>query len=141
MNFGKKVETKTVEVEVQSLYEELVKNFSPTTEKVRELFQFLENNQNDEFYNFYNWIIEESENVITVGEYSLKLEEVEGGHEGGGEDHWAVVSIYKGEEKATYWRIPGYYQSYAGGELEFLNTYQVFPYEEMARFWSETEKK
>lgn len=58
--------------------------------------------------------------------FIFHAEYVKGGYEGAGEEHYIILKVTH-EGKDTFWKIPGYYASYAGSELEIGNTFQVTP--------------
>lgn len=64
-------------------------------------------------------------------EVELEHVHTEGGGEGDGEEYWVVIKarLLKNPNEETLWKIPGFYQSYAGGELDIYDTYQVKPVE------------
>lgn len=75
---------------------------------------------------------------VTIGDYIISQEEQFGG-EGEGEDYWIVFKAQKGEE-VTYWKIPGWYSSSQGSEIEIDNTFEVEPREVMVRKWFKKKK-
>jgi len=68
--------------------------------------------------------------------WKLELAERFGGSEGAGEEHWVVIKLTSPEKQETYWKIPGWYQSYNGSELEFNNLYQVEIGEKVIKVWN-----
>lgn len=52
-----------------------------------------------------------------------------GGDQGDGEEHYLIIKVTQHDANETYWKVPGWYQSYAGGELEFDDMFQVEPYQ------------
>lgn len=54
-----------------------------------------------------------------------------GGGEGDGSEHYVVLSVTQHGANQTLWMVPGYYESYNGGELELHSLYQVEPYQKM----------
>lgn len=80
--------------------------------------------------------LKEGEHVdTTIDNVSFKEVERYGGTEGSGEEHWVVFSVESGGD-IQYFKVPGYYQSYNGAELEFENLYEVTPGEVMVRIWN-----
>lgn len=71
--------------------------------------------------------------------FQFKHEETQGGGEGDGEEHWIVFSVSKDEEK-TFWKIPGWYQSHYGGELEVDRTFEVEAAEKVITVWQAKKK-
>lgn len=69
----------------------------------------------------------ENEKIEYEGkEFIFHAEYVKGGYEGAGEEHYVVLKVtHEGNE--TFWKVPGYYASYHGCELEVENTFQVKP--------------
>lgn len=72
---------------------------------------------------------------FNVDDLTLKVEEVFGGSEGDGEEYYIVFSATSGAE-TKYFKIPGWYQSYHGRELEINNTHEVVPAEKVIRVWN-----
>lgn len=108
-------------------------DWQPTEENVRIVLKQLV----DEDYD-----VTDEENVASeVGSgWSFTLLKRHGGREGDGEDHWLVYKLENATQayQETYWKVPGWYQSYHGGELEWSNTFQVKPTEKVITVW---EKK
>lgn len=50
------------------------------------------------------------------------------GGEGLGSDYYVIFKMLFNNEE-TFWKIPGWYQSFQGSELEVYNTFQVVPKE------------
>lgn len=73
-----------------------------------------------------NWTDESGFIISTVDEL--------GGSEGDGENHYVVLEIKQGEEKAFY-LCPGYYASHDGRYLEPENAYEVVSKEKMITVW------
>jgi hypothetical protein len=61
------------------------------------------------------------------------------GGEGEGDDYWAVFSLTNASGETTYWKIPGWYQSYQGGTYEYDEVFQVEPEQVMVRQWKEVK--
>lgn len=79
--------------------------------------------------------IDKSKPYVSDGLYFF-TEEKHGGGEGDGEEYWIVLNVtYQGS--VSFWQIPGYYQSYDGGELEIDNIFEVKPVEKMVIVWEE----
>jgi hypothetical protein len=82
-----------------------------------------------------------SENTpLEVGSgWSVTLVECKGGGEGDGDEHWLVYKLENVTQaySETYWKVPGWYQSYYGAELEWENAYQVESYEKTVIAWRE----
>ena len=72
-----------------------------------------------------------------MGDFIISTEKVHGGGEGDGEKHWIVLKVEDGE-RVSFWKIPGWYQSYSGAELEIGNIFEVFAKEISVTVW---EKK
>lgn len=70
--------------------------------------------------------------------FTISTKEVYGGGEGDGETHWAVLEVL---EDATgdisFWKIPGWYQSYEGATLEVSETFEVKAVEKVVTVWEE----
>lgn len=71
---------------------------------------------------------------------TVRVEEISGGYEGAGEEYWMILRITEKltDEKTnvTYWKIPGWYQSFHGSELEISDLFQVYPSEKVIRVWN-----
>jgi hypothetical protein len=61
--------------------------------------------------------------------WKITSEYTHGGGEGDGSEHYTVLKVTQNDINDTFWMVPGYYQSYNGGELELDDIYQVEPYE------------
>lgn len=68
-------------------------------------------------------------------EWKFFHEQRYGGCEGDGEEHWIVFRAEKEGESTKYFKVPGWYQSYSGSELEWDNLHEVEPYERTIRDW------
>jgi hypothetical protein len=66
---------------------------------------------------------------ISFGDWTLTNHYREGGYEGCGEEHYIILKLEKKGVLHSWWRVPGWYQSYNGSELEWENAHQVEPYE------------
>ena len=76
--------------------------------------------------------------ALEVGSgWSFTLLERHGGGEGDGEEHWLVYKLENATQayQETYWKVPGWYQSYHGAELEWSNTFQVKAVEKVITVW------
>ncbi len=79
------------------------------------------------------------ENIgFKVGDYTFGYEEDFGG-EGKGDDYWVVFSVAKDGETTRYYKVPGWYASHHGGELEVDNTYEVTPTTKTINVWTEVK--
>ena len=77
-----------------------------------------------------------SKKTLTHEGLSIAHKETHGGHEGAGEDHWVVLQVTEIETgNITFWKVPGFYQSYNGAELEIDNIYEVKPVEKTITVW------
>lgn len=138
---------KQQELELKRKAEELAKakadlekakldTWTPTQENVRKLI-----NEEREYkgyggriykeqvgYALYN---DETDEIEINASYTIEHLYTEGGGEGDGEEHWLVFVIKKHGEIDSYWYVPGYYQSYDGGNLEWNNIYECEPVQVM----------
>lgn len=74
---------------------------------------------------------------VEIEGITIEAEEVFGGGEGDGEEYYIVFSARSGaDEPKRYFKIPGWYQSYHGSELEIENTFEVVPGEKVVRVWN-----
>ena len=55
-----------------------------------------------------------------------------------GSEYWIVLKVEEGQE-ISYWKIPGWYQSHHGSEIEFENIFEVKPKEKMVTVWVDAE--
>ena len=65
---------------------------------------------------------------------SFFTKEVYGGSEGEGETHYVIIEA-KYEDEVSFWKIPGWYNSYDGAYLEIGNMFQVKPVEKTVIDW------
>jgi hypothetical protein len=64
-----------------------------------------------------------------------------GGSEGDGEERWFVMKVTDLEtHDETFWKVPGWYQSYHGSEFELGNTYQVEQGERVIKVWNKVKE-
>lgn len=106
-------------------------NWQPTPSKVGTLLSDL--HDESDYASAY-----EVTKIFTVGSgWSVTLMEGYGGREGAGEEHWLVYKLENATQayQETYWKVPGWYQSYHGAELEWSNTFQVKPTEKVIIVW------
>jgi hypothetical protein len=71
--------------------------------------------------------------------YKFAVENSHGGYEGAGEEYHIVISITKDDEK-SFWKIPGWYQSHYGSELEPENMFEVEEVEKVIKVWEKKKK-
>ena len=72
---------------------------------------------------------------VEIGDWKISLKERFGGYEGSGEEHYLVYEVSQNGELHSYWKVPGWYQSYHGSETEWENIHQVKPVEKMIFVW------
>ena len=100
-------------------------------------------------YSYVNWRKEqESDNAtgltIIQEEYSFSVEghlfkwEEQFGGEGQGDNYWIVFSVEK-EGIQKFYKIPGWYSSNYGSELEVSSTYEVKAVEKTVTVWEEVQ--
>lgn len=77
--------------------------------------------------------------IKVIDNLSIEVIETYGG-EGEGDDYSSILKVTNNEE-ITYWKIPGWYQSYYGGELEIDNIFQVIPKEVTVTTYTKIEKE
>ena len=109
--------------------------WQPTEENVRTLLKDLKDKTDGD--SRYNSRYSENTTMDVGSGWSVTLAECKGGGEGDGEEHWLVYKLEKASQE-TYWKVPGWYQSYHGAELEWDNTFQVKAVEKVITVW---EKK
>lgn len=114
--------------------------WTPSRENLKELFDFeIEDpdfdNQRIEVGVWLNESGGEEYGTLKINEtYSLSIVENFGG-EGQGDQYWFVFSVNKSGEPESYWKVPGWYQSYNGGEYELSNLYEVEGREVTVKRW------
>jgi len=125
MSNKKKIEELEAQLEKLREEEKALENWEPTVENVVKLLN-RDDNIGDKVRDVVRW--GERYEVDVPNNWDLKSVHIEGGGEGCGEDHWAVFSLTKDEE-VKYFRVPGYYQSYNGGELYWGEMFEAKPVE------------
>jgi len=50
-------------------------------------------------------------------------------------DYWIVFSVKDKDNQITYFKVPGYYDSYCGGELYVSQLFQVEETEKTVKYW------
>jgi hypothetical protein len=65
----------------------------------------------------------------------LEVAEQHGG-EGEGDEYWVVMKATVGEE-VSFWKVPGWYASYHGAELEYDQTFEVEEVDKVIKVWEE----
>lgn len=86
----------------------------------------------DNVYELYEF--DSSSKFIEVNGVKIFTQYIKGGYEGAGEEYYIILNINNGG-KITYWKIPGYYQSYDGVTMEPEDLYQVKPVEKTYIIW------
>lgn len=104
------------------------KNWEPTNENLVELIYALKKEGVE-----YNYDGDYSRTDLGHG-WEYKCEELFGGCEGSGEEHWIVFSLKKNNELIGYWKIEGYYASYDGAYLDG-DLYKVVQREKLVLVW------
>lgn len=106
----------------------------PTKESVREALDESRDYKTTWGKGLYNGRIkdiirDEKTPIVFNANFTFELETIHGGGEGDGEEHWLVFSVTDVRDgiSKTYWEVPGWYQSYDGGHLEWENVHQVEP--------------
>lgn len=79
------------------------------------------------------WLLKHENVSFVVDGYTFAFQEDFGG-EGQGDDYWVVFSVTK-EDYSEFYKVPGWYASHHGGELEVENTYAVQPVEKVITVW------
>jgi hypothetical protein len=64
---------------------------------------------------------------VKIGNWEIILHERFGGSSGDGEEHYLIYEVRYSGQPHSFWKVPGYYSSYEGSELEWDNVYQVQP--------------
>lgn len=81
-------------------------------------------------------LIKEGMKNIQVEDLVFDTVEIYGGGEGDGEEYWIVFLVQEvGANNKYYYKVPGWYQSYHGGELEWENIYPVEPVQKVITVW------
>lgn len=79
-------------------------------------------------------LLRDEEASFTVDKYVFSPEESFGG-EGQGDDYWVVFSVSEEGEPKKFYKIPGWYASHHGGELEVSNTFEVKAVQKTITVW------
>ena len=101
----------------------------------QQLIELIDEHGHDYFTDTYG---NESLTIQVDGdEYKIKCVEHFGG-EGEGDKYWAVFSVTNTKtNKVEYWKIPGWYASYQGGEYTFSSMFRVEQVEKTITVWKE----
>lgn len=75
---------------------------------------------------------EESE-TFEVDGHTFKHVDRYGG-KGLGEEYWVIFSV-SNDKETTYWKVPGFYQSHYGAELEWSDIFEVKSVEKTVTVW------
>lgn len=126
---------KKMEAELES--KNYFKDWTPSVKSVKALFDLMEDEDKVSMFkdleyelNAHEFILEEYK--VNFGDgWRLEVEYVHGGGEGDGSEHYAILKVTKDNQNPTYYMVPGYYESYNGGELEIDCLYQVRPFQKM----------
>lgn len=100
-----------------NLESEETKDFYPRQDTVSEL---------EEIFN-ENGLIYGCNGVLVGNGWKVDLVETVGGSEGSGETYYLIYRFYKEGAEDKFFKIPGWYQSYHGGELEWYGAREVSP--------------
>lgn len=108
-----------------NLETEETKEFFPADDTVSELEEkFTENG-----------LIYRCKEILVGNGWKVDLAEKVGGSEGEGETYYLIYRFYKEGSKDKFFKIPGWYQSYHGGELEWHRAKEVFPKQKMVTYY------
>ena len=107
-----------------NLESEETKEFYPSSESIKDLQEIFE--ENDLTY--------DCNNVLIGNGWVVNLAESVGGGEGDGETYYLVYSFTK-DSKVLFFKIPGWYQSYDGGELYWNKVKGVKPKQKMITYY------
>jgi len=140
-NIDKEIEATRKKLEeleaAKKLAEEQASSFQPSRESLVKLKMMVDNDElkvlkdNDKWPDFEY----EAGSYVEIGGCKITLRERFGGYEGSGEEHYLVYEASKGGVVDSYWKVPGWYQSYHGSETEWDNIHQVKPVEKMVIDW------
>lgn len=92
-------------------------------------------NNEDALDGLYNW--NSGPDVQEIEGYIIKLAEQYGG-EGQGDCYFKVFSFER-EGGIEYWKVPGWYSSDNGAELEYYNAFKVKQVEKLIQVWVDFE--
>lgn len=118
----RKLEKKIEELKIQKEKVEM-DSWTPSTENIYQLYRDGELGDVDDEGNSMEW-------------NGWKIECVErfGGYEGSGEEHYIILKFIK-DFRDSHWKVPGYYASYNGAELEWDSAFQVTAKERTIIVW------
>jgi hypothetical protein len=121
----------------KKLAEETVSNFSPSKESLIKLKEMVYNEELTVLKDGskYPEFEHDEESYVEIGNWKVILKERFGGYEGSGEEFYLVYEVSQNGEIHSYWKVPGWYQSYNGAESEWENIHQVKPVEKMIIVW------
>ncbi len=63
------------------------------------------------------------------------------GGEGQGDDYWSIIEVQKDEKHHSYWKIPGWYASFVGHELDCDDIFQVEKKQKVIDTWEPIQNK
>ncbi len=97
----------------------------------QKLIELNEKIDEDTIEGFYSW---DDFQPFEIDGVEISQAEQFGGMDQGSE-YWVVIKVKEKDQEATYWKIPGWYQSHHGSELEFENIFEVVSKEKLVRVW------
>jgi hypothetical protein len=110
-------------------------NWTPTKSNIIDVIKMSEEPENLPLFKGLTYTSDISDlayenTTLVFGDgWKITSEYTHGGGEGDGSEHYTVLKVTQNDINDTFWMVPGYYQSYNGGELELDDIYQVEPYE------------
>lgn len=119
---------------------EYLERWTPSRESLKELFGVSFKDPEFEGYEcefgeaLSERSCEDGESIKINDIYSLTIADSFGG-EGQGDQYWFVFSVDKDGVAESFWKVPGWYQSYNGGEYEFNGVHEVESREVVVTKW------
>jgi len=140
-NIDKEIEATRKKLEelesAKKLAEEQASSFQPSRESLAKLKVMVDRGELKVLKDDDKWLDFEYEagSYVEIGGWKITLKERFGGYEGSGEEHYLVYEVSQNGALHSYWKVPGWYQSYHGSETEWDNIHQVKPVEKMVIDW------
>jgi hypothetical protein len=140
-NIDKEIEETRKKLEeleaAKKLAAEQASSFQPSRESLAKLKVMVENEELKVLKDGSEWAEfgYDEGSYVEIGDWKVTLKERFGGYEGLGEEHYLVYEVSQNGALHSYWKVPGWYQSYNGAETEWENIHQVKPVEKMIIVW------
>jgi len=138
-NIDKEIEETRKKLEeleaAKKLAEEHASSFYPSKESLIKLKEMVYNEEIKTSAPYPEYFEDTEGTFVEIGGYKITLKERFGGYEGAGEEHHLVYEVSKSGVVDSYWKVPGWYQSYHGAEQEWETIHRVKPVEKMVIVW------